>query len=320
MVRPNPFLTAARRIGAGVALCVLITSCQGRSPHALSPPSRLSPKPSEVVRSNTDRKRSTFLLGARGEFASGACVAFLPLGKKRRGVVFIDPGHGGPDPGATATAADGVALDEKTLTLAVARDLLSELRHNGYEVVMSRVDDGPVGRVGSGSLSSGLYTPDGLRADLQARVDCANVSHARLLLSIHFDAFGDPAVGGTQTDYDPDRPFSHASSHFAQLVQNSLVHSFAAHGWNVSDRGVVPDTDLAAPTLTALGAAYGHLLELGPRDRGLLDRASRMPGALAEPLFLTDPTDAAIIESRAGQETVAGALATAVDEYFHSGA
>jgi N-acetylmuramoyl-L-alanine amidase len=45
-----------------------------------------------------------------------------------------------------------------------------------------------------------------------------------------------------------------------------------------------------------------------------------MPGALAEPLFLTDPTDAAIIESRAGQETVAGALATAVDEYFHGGA
>jgi N-acetylmuramoyl-L-alanine amidase len=214
-------------------------------------------------------------------------------------------------------ASDGTTLQEKTLTLAVGMELLGILRNDGYHVVLSRIGDGPVGRLLPGSLSNGLYTAEGVRADLQARADCANAAHAQLLLSIHFDAFGDPTVGGVQTVYDPNRPFSNQSAHFAELLQQSVLHAFLAHGWTVPDRGIVPDTQLAAPTLTQRGAAYGHLLELGPADPGWLDRPSKMPGALSESLFISDPTEADIVHGRTGRHVLSQSLARAIDEYFH---
>jgi N-acetylmuramoyl-L-alanine amidase len=43
-----------------------------------------------------------------------------------------------------------------------------------------------------------------------------------------------------------------------------------------------------------------------------------MPGALIEPLYLTDPFEASIAASAADQQVIAGAIAKAVDEYFAS--
>lgn len=99
-------------------------------------------------------------------------------------------------------------------------------------------------------------------------------------------------------------------------MQHAVVLTLAARGWSVPDRGVIPDTQLAAPTLSSRGAAYGHLLELGPRARGWLLRPSRMPGALAEPLFISNPDEASMATSRVGQQALAGALARAINTYF----
>ena len=41
-----------------------------------------------------------------------------------------------------------------------------------------------------------------------------------------------------------------------------------------------------------------------------------MPGALIEPLFITDPFEGSIADSKAGQEVIAGGLAQAVEQYF----
>jgi N-acetylmuramoyl-L-alanine amidase len=43
-----------------------------------------------------------------------------------------------------------------------------------------------------------------------------------------------------------------------------------------------------------------------------------MPGALIEPLYLTDPFEASIAASEPGQQVIAGAIARAVGEYFAS--
>ena len=48
----------------------------------------------------------------------------------------------------------------------------------------------------------------------------------------------------------------------------------------------------ARRALTSQGAAYGHLMILGPALHGWFDNPSQMPGALCEPLFLTDPGEA----------------------------
>ena len=41
-----------------------------------------------------------------------------------------------------------------------------------------------------------------------------------------------------------------------------------------------------------------------------------MPGALIEPLFITDPFEGSIADSSSGQQVIAGGLAQAVEQYF----
>ena len=258
------------------------------------------------------------LAGNRRELASGACAVFSPTDKNLHRTVFLDPGHGGPDPGASGVTTGGTPLDEKTLTLAVAQDALPLLRREGYTVALSRIADAPVGRLTSSSLQGGLYTPAGVHGDVQARVDCANAAGAQLLLSIHFNSYGDSTVGGVETYYDPDRSFAGDSLRFANLVQQSVLSGFAARGWNVPDRSVIADTSLNAPTLTTQASSYGHLLELGPADPGWFDRPSTMPGALSESLFLTDPGEADVIASPEGRQVLAQAYVDAIDKYFSS--
>jgi N-acetylmuramoyl-L-alanine amidase len=44
-----------------------------------------------------------------------------------------------------------------------------------------------------------------------------------------------------------------------------------------------------------------------------------MPGALIEPLYVTDPFEASIAASSQGQHVIAGGIAKAVSQYFTSG-
>ena len=41
-----------------------------------------------------------------------------------------------------------------------------------------------------------------------------------------------------------------------------------------------------------------------------------MPGALIEPLFITDPFEGSIADSSSGQQVIAGGLAQAIEQYF----
>ena len=66
----------------------------------------------------------------------------------------------------------------------------------------------------------------------------------------------------------------------------------------------------------AEAAAYGHLLLLGPAMAGYFSTPSQMPGALIEPLYLTDPFEGSIATSPGGQQTIAQGLAAAIEQYF----
>jgi N-acetylmuramoyl-L-alanine amidase len=259
------------------------------------------------------RSNGVRAIGNRSAFVSGACLEYVPTGLDAHRTVFLDPGHGGPDPGASGTAPDGTHLQEKSLTLTVVLDMLPRLRHDGYHVALSRRSDSPVAPIGPGALSGTLYTPQGEHTDIEARIDCANAARANVLLSVHFDAYGQSSVGGAETTYDPDRPFAAQNRRFATLLQGAIITGFAAQGWAIPDRGVVTDVSVGTPTLTQRAAQYGHLLELGPAQEGWLQHPSTMPGALVEPLFLTDPGEAAVIETQKGQRVLAAALCRAIE-------
>jgi N-acetylmuramoyl-L-alanine amidase len=230
--------------------------------------------------------------------------------------VFVDPGHGGLDPGAEGATSAGTRVYEKTLTLAVAQDLTETFRRDGYGVVLSRTGDSSVAQLPPGDINGGALTPAGEHLDTIARVACANSAGAAALVSIHFNAFDDASVGGAETYYDDARPFTTQNQHLGTLVQQGLVLNLHAAGWPVPDRGVLADSDTGAPALTAEGAAYGHLLELGPAQNGWIAQPSQMPGVLVEPVFITRPTEADLAATPAGQQAMARGLAQALEAFL----
>ena len=241
---------------------------------------------------------------------SGACMSFAPsLGQASR-TVFIDPGHGGLDPGVVGESGGQTVL-EKDVALAVATRLAALLQGDGYRVVLSRTRDTSVTSLAPTDSVSGALTASAEHRDLLTRAACANAADASALLSIHFDAFGDPSVGGTETFYDGARPFATESKRLASDLQSALV---SALGTN--DRGIWTDDQLVAPTLTPSGSKYGHLIELGPAEPGYVDDPSTMPGALVEPLFLTNEAEAGLASGASGQQRIAAALRDGLERYL----
>ncbi len=250
-------------------------------------------------------------------FSPGACVSFAPVGRARHVTVFLDAGHGGIDPGAVGTTESGQTIYEAQETLAVELDTMAILRRDGFSVVVSRTRDSSVLRLRPGDTSGKVLTVGGSHADVLARVACANDAAADVLVGIYFDA-GAPNNAGSVTGYDPVRPFSAENLRLATLLQTDVLAAMNARGWGIPDAGVQSDVGLGS-ALSSTALAYGHLVLLGPADPGYVSSPSRMPGAVIEPLFITDPFEGSLAASADGQRVIAGALAKAIGQYFAHG-
>ena len=124
------------------------------------------------------------------------------------------------------------------------------------------------------------------------------------------DAGGSPDNAGSVTTYDTDRPFSAANLTFATLLQNDVLSAMNAEGWDIPDDGVVSDAtegfsvgDPATGGLATEAANYDHLLLLGPASPGYFSTPSQMPGAVIEPLYVTDPFEGSIAVSTRGKKS-----------------
>jgi N-acetylmuramoyl-L-alanine amidase len=231
-------------------------------------------------------------------------------------LVFLDPGHGGVDTGTIGTTEDGVTVEEKNITLAIALRTAADLRRDGIGAVLSRTDDSLPGSTPADYSSDGkMLTPDGVLHDLQRRIDRANASGARVLLSIHLNGFTDPSVSGAETFYDSARSFGDKNKRFATLVQQNVIAAFRSKGYDTPDRGVTDDQDLQTESLGSLVGSYNHLVLLGPAVPGRL-RPSQMPGALSEPLFLSNPAEATAAAEPAVQELIATAYTRAIEQFL----
>lgn len=311
-----------RKAAAGLVLCAVVAVAAAVV--ALAGPARRTAANARayadlarLAKASAPRARSSWFVGRGGPipFQTGACVAFAPVARWNGRTVFLDPGHGGLDPGPLVTVS-GQAITEKRVTLAVGLRARALLRTAGFRVVMSRVRDSTVARLGPADVSGRLLTPAGAKHEIAARNLCANAAHASVLLGIHMDAFGDPSVAGAETIYCPARRFSGRSLHLAVLVQRALLASLHRAGWGVPDRGVLTDRAAGTPALSAQGAAYGHLLELGPADPPWFRYPSLMPGVIVEPLFLTNSADARVALGATGQLAIARGLVRALETYF----
>jgi N-acetylmuramoyl-L-alanine amidase len=124
-----------------------------------------------------------------------------------RGVIVVDPGHGGPDPGTI-----GNGIYEKHVTLPISLRLGRILQQMGYSVVYTRTED--------------------IDLDLEPRVRLAERVNAEVFVSVHANALEarSAEVSGVETYH------ARGSSISRQLA--SFVHDQVISGTGALDRGV----------------------------------------------------------------------------------
>jgi len=249
-------------------------------------------------------------------FEPGSCLSFGPTAGNRHQSVFLDAGHGSIDPGSVGVTETGRTIYEANETLAVELDTATQLRAKGFTVIVSRTRNSPVARPLPGDVDNGLYTLAGDLRDVASRDVCADMAKAGILVGIYFDAGASQDNAGSITGYDTDRPFAADNLRLGTLLQTDVLAAMNAKGWDIPDDGVVSDTYLGGPALSNAAADYGHLLLLGPADPGYFSTPSTMPGALIEPLFITDPFEGSLADSSLGQQVIASGLAEAITQYF----
>jgi N-acetylmuramoyl-L-alanine amidase len=113
----------------------------------------------------------------------------LPLSGK---IIYIDPGHGGPDGGA----GDKDAL-EKDIALNVSLMIRDYLQEQGALVLMTREEDKDLADEDTKGYSRRKVE------DLHKRLNLINESEADMFLSIHLNSIPSPRWSGAQTFYNP---------------------------------------------------------------------------------------------------------------------
>jgi N-acetylmuramoyl-L-alanine amidase len=304
-------VVAAVAVIAAVSVTVIIvtTRATGSSP-------RRRARDAQVAQPETQALDPTF-------FASGSCIAFRPTSGDRGQTVFLDAGHGGLDPGGVGVTSSGQTIDEAAETLPVELDAAQLLRAKGFRVVVSRTTNSTVVRLSAAGVSGNELSLQGAHDDVAARDVCANDAKASALVGIYFDAGGSPDNAGSLTAYDTSRPFSTADLRLADLVQADVLTDMNAQGWGIPDDGVLSDTTLGSVSgnpgdggLAADAADYDHIMLIGPAMAGYFTTPSLMPGAVIEPLYITDPLEGTIAASQVGQQVIAQGIASAVEQFL----
>ena len=192
----------------------------------------------------------------------------VALSNVKNKIITIDPGHGGSDSGAIGPNG----YTEKEGAFAISQKVASILNQSGAKVVMTRDSDVDV------------YGPNAsARNELQARVDVGNNANSDIFVSIHCNAFVNPAANGTQTFYYGS---SYQGQRLAQSIQEKMIEAN------------------------------------GLRDRGIstcnfyVVKHSYMPAVLIETAFITNYDEEALLSDDEWQTTMAKSIAEGINEYF----
>lgn len=126
----------------------------------------------------------------------------LPLFGK---VIYLDPGHGGPDPGAVWNN-----MYESNINLDISYKIQEELEKNGAIVYLTRYGDYDL---------SANYAQLRKRSDLSRRANIINRSQADVYLSIHLNSDVSTTWHGSQVFYSS---VNENNEDLAKIIQEQL--------------------------------------------------------------------------------------------------
>lgn len=208
------------------------------------------------------------------------------------------------------------------MTLAVAYKLKALLEAEGAVVCVTRDESGvlriqPYDYNGNGTTRMTYDSPEWA----QPRIDYANSFTPDMLLSIHFNGFGDASVSGTEVYISDtgDRALNNRS--LGQSVLDALLAEINANGYRPVNRGLRGDR--YKTEYRAYVGYYGYdqscsdclrLLTLGNNPMSL-HPGTWKAGALVEGLFFTNPSDVAFLIRPDAVDVIARGLANGLLRY-----
>lgn len=193
--------------------------------------------------------------------------------------IVLDPGHGGADGGCVAE--DGTP--EKGINLSVAlgtRDVLTLL---GYDVVMTRNSDVSIHDSGVEGLANQK------KSDMKNRLALINEAGTVAAVSIHQNQFTDPQYYGAQMFYKAD---SSESERLAEAIRSQIVPRLQPENQR----------------------------ELKPvGDELYLIHNAACPAVMVECGFLSNPVEAAKLETAEYQQQIAFCTAAGIIDFAGCG-
>lgn len=131
--------------------------------------------------------------------------------------IVLDPGHGGRrgrrDPGAIGKI-DSEEIYERDVVLEICKSLAFKLDAEGFEVIMTRIDNDPLAK-----------------STLGAKVRIVNAENPDIFISVHANSNAGRPAQGIETFYHKGKQKSQV---LARKIQSSLISSFPTH----KDRGI----------------------------------------------------------------------------------
>ncbi|CAM3847429.1 N-acetylmuramoyl-L-alanine amidase [Parendozoicomonas haliclonae] len=231
-----------------------------------------------------------------------------PVNKNRDVIIAIDAGHGGEDPGAVGHRG----AREKDVVLAISREVAALFeKSSGFKPVLVRTGD--------------YYI------SLRERTRIARRKNADVFISIHADAFNRTAANGSSVFTLSERG---ASSEEARWLANKENNSDLIGGEDGISLGDKDDVLASVLLDLSMTDSQSRSQRIGSQVLGQLGRVNRLhkkkveqaafavlknpdiPSLLIETGFITNPTEASKLVTKAHQRKLARAIHSGVRDFF----
>jgi N-acetylmuramoyl-L-alanine amidase len=214
-----------------------------------------------------------------------------------RPIIVVDAGHGGRDPGATSVSGE---VNEKELTLALARELRDDLVKDGrVRVAMTRDDD--------------RYLTLDQRAAIARRLN------AGMFVSLHIDSAPNPLARGA-TVYSLSDVASDAEAARLAESENGESSDDAPNGSvqaMLSDLAMQAQMSASADLASRLVNKSSGRFELRPNPHRFAAfyvlRRADAPAVLFEAGYISNADDELLLRSPEQRTKIAHALAQAIE-------